>query len=153
MQFEETWYHQERTPGIQVTIEHDSIRNQFAMTCTQIIEKNTKGEEQRPFYYPFSIALFRPDGSKFDLSLVDNIIQNRLQDGILIISKAKETFVFEGIDIEPKISLNRSFSAPIRVYSEDIDHIFLMKYETDGFARYEAAQEYTIGVIRSIMDG
>jgi aminopeptidase N len=152
-QFEETWYHQERTPGIKVTTEYDPKSRTYSMNCVQVIEKNTRWQEQKPFYYPLAIALFAPDGTVFDLSLVNNPLQNRIKDGILIISKTEETFVFEWINQEPKISLNRSFSAPIRVYCDTIDPVFLMQYESDGFARYEAAQEYSISIIRSIMNG
>ncbi len=151
-QFEETWYHQERTPGIKVTTEYDPKLRTYSMNCVQVIEKNTRWQEQKPFYYPLSIALFAPDGTVFDLSLVNNPLQNRIKDGILIISKPEETFVFEWINQEPKISLNRSFSAPIRVHCDTIDPVFLMRYETDGFAWYEAAQEYAISIICSIMN-
>jgi aminopeptidase N len=152
-QFEETWYHQERTPGIKVTTEYDRAKKTYSVNCIQVIEKNTRGQEQKPFYYPLAIALFAPDGTVFDLELTNNTFQNRIKDGILIISKSEEKFVFKWINQEPKISLNRSFSAPIRVHCDTIDPVFLMQYETDGFARYEAAQEYTINIIRSIMDG
>ena len=152
-QFEETWYHQERTPGIKITTDYDAIARTYRVNCIQVIDKNTQWEEQKAFYYPLAIALFAPDGSKLDLNLSNKPLQNRIQEGILIISKSEETFIFEWIDSEPKISLNRSFSAPIRVHCDVIDPVFLMQYETDWFARYEAAEQYAIEVIRSLMSG
>ena len=41
-QFEETWYHQERTPGLRVTGTYDDQKMTYTMECEQIIEKNTK---------------------------------------------------------------------------------------------------------------
>lgn len=152
-QFEETWYHQERTPGIKITGEYNALAKTYTLNCVQIIDKNTRGEIQKPFYYPLSIALYAQDGSMLSLNLLDNPFQNKIQEGILIISKSEETFIFGWIDREPKISINRSFSAPIRVYSDIIDPVFLIRHETDWFAKYEATQEYTIGVIRSIIEG
>ena len=152
-QFEETWYHQERTPGLRVTGTYDDQKNTYTLECEQIIEKNTHGETQKPFFYPFRVALFGMDGVELPLVLKSPIWQDKIQDGILIISKEKETFIFQNIKSNPKISLNRGFSAPIRVFSGDTDPIFLMQYETDGFARYEAAEQYAISVIWDIIVG
>ncbi len=152
-QFEETWYHQERTPAIKVTGIFDSNRGTYTINTEQILEKSTRGEILKPFFYPFTLALFDASGNEYPLSLQNIWEQNRISDGILIISKEKESFVFQNITEYPRLSLNRWFSAPIKVVSEESDHIFLMQHETDWFARYEAAQEYTISIIRSIMDG
>ena len=152
-QFEETWYHQERTPGLRVTGTYDDQKMTYTMECEQIIEKNTKWESQKPFFYPFRIALFGLDGTELPLTLENSLWQNKIQDGVLIISQAKETFIFQHIDSHPKISLNRGFSAPIRVFSDETDPVFLMQYETDGFARYEAAEQYAISIIWDIIAG
>ena len=152
-QFEETWYHQERTPGLRVTGTYDDQKKTYTMKCEQIIEKNTKGEAQKPFFYPFRIALFGLDGTELPLILENSLWQNKIQDGVLIISQAKETFIFQHIDSHSKISLNRGFSAPIRVFSDETDPVFLMQYETDGFARYEATEQFAIAVIWDIIAG
>jgi aminopeptidase N len=68
-QFEETWYHQERTPGLRVTGAYDDQKKTYTMECEQIIEKNTRGEVQKPFFYPFRITLFTTDGAEFPLVL------------------------------------------------------------------------------------
>lgn len=152
-QFEETWYHQERTPGLQVTTQFDSNSQTFTVKCTQIIDKNTKWEEQKPFFYPLGIALFNEKGEILNLEIQDKNWQERISDGILIISKQEESFVFHNVTSEPKLSVNRGFSAPIKVSYSNNDPVFLMKHETDGFARYEAKEKYTIDLIRQIMVG
>lgn len=68
-QFEETWYHQERTPGLRVTGTYDNQKKTYTMECEQIIEKNTRGEVQKPFFYPFRVALFGIDGGELPLIL------------------------------------------------------------------------------------
>ncbi len=72
-QFEETWYHQERTPGLRVTGTYDDQKKTYTMKCEQIIEKNTKGEAQKPFFYPFRIALFGLDGTELPLILENSL--------------------------------------------------------------------------------
>lgn len=48
--------------------------------------------------------------------------------------------MFEGVSSGVRLSLNRGFSAPIILAYDEADYPFLMRYETDGFARYEASQ-------------
>ena len=68
-QFEETWYHQERTPGLRVTGIFDAKNHTYTLDCEQVIENNTRGEQQSPFFYPLAIALFESTGSEFSLVL------------------------------------------------------------------------------------
>mgnify|MGYP006372345533 FL=1 len=152
-QFEETWYHQERTPGLRVRGIYNPQNSTYTLYCEQIIEKNTKGEEQKPFFYPLRVALFGLDGVQFPLVLNTESNQSRISDGVLIISKTSESFVFENITNEPKISLNRGFSAPIKVFFDDLDSRFLVQNETDGFARFEAMEQYTSTVFQGIING
>ena len=152
-QFEETWYHQERTPGLRVRGVYTPQNSTYSLYCEQIIDKNTKGEEQKPFFYPLRVALFGLDGVQFPLVLSTESNQSRISDGVLIISKTSESFVFENITNEPKISLNRGFSAPIKVFFDDLDSRFLVQNETDGFARFEAMEQYTSTVFQGIING
>jgi aminopeptidase N len=152
-QFEETWYHQERTPGLRVRGVYTPQNSTYTLYCEQIIDKNTKGEEQKPFFYPLRVALFGLDGVQFPLVLNTESNQSRISDGVLIISKTSESFVFENITNEPKISLNRGFSAPIKVFFDDLDSRFLVQNETDGFARFEAMEQYTSTVFQGIING
>ncbi len=153
-QFEEAWYHQERTPSLKVTGVFDPTNQTYTLECEQIIDKNTKWESQKPFFYPFRVALLNPtSGKEMVLVLKNNILQSRLSEWILIISKEKESFVFENISTEPKISLNRGFSAPIRVISHQRDGVFLVRNETDGFARYEALEQLTLAEVFRIASG
>ena len=130
-----------------VTGIYNPIDQTYRLDTEQIIEKNTRGELQKPFFYPLAIAIFDPSGNRYPLNLEDNSLQNRILDGIIILSKEKESFLFQNINQNPKISLNRGFSAPIKVIFTETDPVFLMQHETDGFARYEATQQYAISVI------
>lgn len=153
-QFEETWYHQERTPILKVIATFNQEKQTYTIECEQIIEKNIKWESQKPFFYPFGIALLDGiSGQEIPLILQNNLSQSRISEWILIISKEKEVFTFQNILKKPKISLNRGFSAPIRVISDQIDEAFLVRYETDGFARYEALEQLSLQEIFHITSG
>ena len=72
-QFEETWYHQERTPGLRVTDAYDDQNNTYTIECEQFIENNTRGEVQKPFFYPLRIALFAINGIALPLVLENTV--------------------------------------------------------------------------------
>jgi len=131
------WYHQSGTPSLHVS---ESFENGILMlTCKQIIPSTVDGKEQESFMYPFKVALFSDKGEF-------------LQEQTLIIKDEIETFKFEGLSRKPKLSLNRGFSAPIKVICETQDYPFLMQYENDSFNRYEAAQKFALQTLAEMMD-
>lgn len=137
------WYHQSGTPSLHVS---ESFENGvLTLTCKQIIPSSVDGKEQQPFMYPFKIALFSENGEF-------------LLEQTLIIKEEVETFKFKDLTCEvpfgckPKLSLNRGFSAPIKVTCETQDYPFLMQYENDSFNRYEAAQKFALQTLNEMMD-
>lgn len=137
------WYHQSGTPSLHVS---ESFENGvLTLTCKQIIPSSVDGKEQQPFMYPFKIALFSENGEF-------------LLEQTLIIKEEVETFKFKDLTCEvpfgckPKLSLNRGFSAPIKVICETQDYPFLMQYENDSFNRYEAAQKFALQTLNEMMD-
>ncbi|MEA3373678.1 MAG: aminopeptidase N [Campylobacterota bacterium] len=146
------WYHQERTPELLVEGKYDEANSCYSVTLTQKISKNVHHQEQGHYTYPLGIALFAEDGSALPLKC-DAADQPLLDRGILLINARQTDFTFSEITTAPKLSLNRHFTAPIKVDYESADHAFLMRHETDGFTRYEAAQEYALKVIESIIHG
>lgn len=144
------WYSQERTPTLKVESCHDTITQQLALTITQIIPKNVQNQEQLPYAMPLSLALIRPDGSEYPLKSTN---ARMVQEGVVWIDQAVETIVFEGIEEEPKLSLNRHFSAPVKIECETIDYPFLMRHAQDGFVRYEAAHRFGIETLESMIQG
>src|SRR5439155_18447199 len=66
----------------------------------------------------------------------------KLERGILTLTKAKESFVFGGLDERPVVSLNRGFSAPVKLTANlrDGDLAFLAAHDSDPFNRWQAVQ-------------
>lgn len=61
---------------------------------------------------------------------------------MLLLDQVTQTFTFENIMSEPVVSLLRDFSAPVQLnYNyQDEDLAFLLKYETNGFNRWQVTQ-------------
>ena len=66
----------------------------------------------------------------------------RVERGILSLRKSSEAFVFEDIAEPPVMSLNRNFSAPVRVVANlsGDDLRFLAAHDSDPFNRWQAVQ-------------
>jgi aminopeptidase N len=130
------WYHQSGTPSLHVS---QSFEDEvLTLTCKQIISNNLDGVEQKPFMYPFKIALLCENGQF-------------LMEQTLIIKDEIESFRFEKLTCKPKLSLNRGFSAPINIICESLDYPFLMRYENDSFNRYEASQKFALQSLNEMM--
>ncbi len=132
------WYHQSGTPKLKV--EENFVDGKYTLRLTQVVLKSVDGKEQKPYYYPLKIALYNSE---------DGVLEH---EDMLIISKESEEFVFEGYGSKPVLSINRDFSAPIIVEQEDVNYPFLMKYDTNSFTQYEAAQNFALVTLETMMD-
>src|SRR3546814_6108618 len=72
---------------------------------------------------------------------------------VVELTEAKQTFRFLGVVGRPVLSINRSFSAPIRLettYSDE-DLAFLMACDPDRLNRWEARSEGHTSALQSLM--
>ena len=144
------WYSQERTPTLNISSRYDPQQSALILKVVQKIPKNTKNEQQLPYALPFSIALLGEDGKAFNLCTTDITV---LHDTVLWLEKEIHEITFTGITSKPRLSLNRHFSAPVLVECNELDFPFLMTYDSDGFVRYEAAQQFGIQTLEAMMQG
>jgi aminopeptidase N len=98
---------------------------------------------------PLSIGLVGRDGGDMPLKRSDGVAADR---GIVELTKPAERIVFTDISERPVPSLNRSFSAPIKLVSnvsaDDLQH--LAAHDTDPFNRWQAVQTLAT---RMLVDG
>jgi len=142
------WYHQARTPKLKVDESYKDFK--YTLTLTQIVPKAVDDSGQEPYFFPLKLALLDENGNEMKLVSVG---QERLKDGILIVSKDREEFVFEGIDTKPVLSINRDFSAPVIVEYDNSDFAFLMKHDKNSFVKYEATQSFALQTLEDMMQG
>jgi aminopeptidase N len=65
--------------------------------------------------------------------------------------EAQQSYSFDGLSEEPTPSLLRGFSAPVKLsydYSEE-QLLHLVRYDGDGFNRWDAAQRYLVNLMQS----
>ena len=146
------WYSQERTPTLEVGEQYDEVNREYRLNIRQVIPKSVKGEEQLPYYFPLGFSLLDAAGGKLSFTLQrDN--QPLLERGILIVEEGAETFVFKGVMQKPILSINTNFSAPFKINHPEADFDFLMRYDSDGFNRYEATQKAAMKALQTIIEG
>lgn len=145
------WYHQAGTPEVEVTFQYDQAKKTLALSVKQSCPPTADGGEKQPFHFPLSVALLQKDGKEVPLK----IRGRKLERPILEITQQEETFVFEDVP-EPVVpSINRNFSAPIKLhvsYSEQ-ESLFLMAHDTDAFNRWEAGQKLASNLMLNMVKG
>jgi aminopeptidase N len=140
------WYYQAGTPEVSVALSYDAA----ARTCTLDIRQSTPptpGQTvKEPLVLPLAVALLDAEGRELPLALADGSSPER---GVLKLTKPEQTFVFTGLAERPVASLNRGFSAPIKlkVDRSPDDLRFLAAHDTDAFNRWEALQTLAIGLL------
>lgn len=123
------WYSQAGTPQVEASSQF--TEGALTVTLKQSCPPTPESDDKKPFHIPIKFALFAPNGELIPSA-----------SDVLELKDKEQCFVFSGLKERPVISLLREFSAPIHLednLSEE-ELLFLLRYETDGFAKWEAAQ-------------
>ncbi|MEA1918733.1 MAG: aminopeptidase N, partial [Campylobacterota bacterium] len=148
----ERWYHQERTPRLHVSESYDEADQTYTLTLRQEVPKSVNNTTQLAYHFPLGIALFDKEGKEFALRLADASQQNDLDRKLLHVREDEESFTFKNVTQKPILSINRNFTAPIKLVYDNSDHGFLMRHDSDGFNRYEASQSFALEVLFELMN-
>jgi aminopeptidase N len=139
----ERWYDQVGTPTVKVRLEHASDAATATLTIEQSLANTPEGQKQElPLFFPLKIGLIAADGSEYPLVLKEETqLQPQLNRGIIYIRNSKEQFVLQGVTTRPTLSINRGFSAPIKVeYEYSVQELYtLMTSDSDPFNQWQAA--------------
>ena len=116
------WYSQIGTPSVSVDCNYDPSSHQYAITLKQ--------SHQPSLCIPISLGLICPESKKDVLS------------ELIVLREEEQTFTYPNITQEPLLSINRNFTAPIKIH---VPHSFeqlttLLSCDSDPFNRYDASQ-------------
>ena len=124
------WYAQAGTPRVQAVGEYNAETRTYTLHLSQSCPPSPDQAHKEPFVIPVQMGLIAADGREL------------LPTQLLVLTEARQTFVFEHIDQSPVPSLLRGFSAPV-VLAMDFstqDLLTLLAHDTDPFNQWEAAQ-------------
>ncbi len=135
------WYSQSGTPKLEVKTLFDESHARFDIVLTQ------DQKEQEPLFFPLRLKLLGQE-----VKLLDD--RHLLREDIYIIKEKETKLSFEVKGSEPVLSINRGFSAPIKVvYEQNAEALaYMMAYDDDAFNRYEASQKFGMMVLKSALN-
>ncbi len=131
------WYYQAGTPTLFVTENFkDGI---FELTIRQEVPATPGQVEKKAMEMPIEIGLIGADGQD-------------LVSQMLILKEDRQSWEFDGLTSAPIVSINRSFTAPIKlVHGETAaNRTFRMANDRDPFNRWEAGQQFAQVILKSM---
>jgi aminopeptidase N len=140
------WYSQAGTPEIAVTGTFDAKAQTFRLDVAQAVPPTPGQPVKEPMVIPLAVGLIGPDGRDMSLSLDDG---RPVVRGVLSITQPAQSFEFTGVTTRPVLSLNRGFSAPIKVSANlsGDDLRFLAAHDSDPFNRWQAVQSLATALL------
>ncbi len=145
------WYEQAGTPEVTVEGSYDEENRRFDLTLSQATGPSPNQPSKKPFHIPLRLGLIGRDGN-------DQVLPNT-ETGLVELTEPELKISFEGINERPVLSINRGFSAPVKINanSSSEDQLFLMAHDSDAFNRWEAGQTYMTdwltGLVRKAEQG
>jgi aminopeptidase N len=135
------WYSQAGTPRVTASLAHDASSATATLKLSQSVPDTPGQVEKQPMLLPMKTALI---GAESGASLGD--------ERLILLDRAQEEVIFEGVTEPPILSINRDFSAPvlIEVARQAGELERLAASDPNPFARYEAGQEL---MLRALIAG
>jgi aminopeptidase N len=133
------WYSQAGTPQVAASGCYDAEAQAYRLELAQIVPPTPGQPVKEAMVIPLAIGLVGADGRDMSLSREDG---RPVVRGVLTLTQPAQTFEFTGITERPVLSLNRGFSAPVKVTSNLSagDLKFLAAHDCDPFNRWQAVQ-------------
>ena len=141
------WYSQAGTPDIKVAPHYDAQAKTYRLDITQTVPPTPGQPKKEPMVIPLALGFVGDNG--VDLPLVAN--GEALDRGVIEVTQPKQSFLFTEISERPVPSLNRGFSAPIKLTLpvEPDDLRFLAAHDSDPFNRWQAVQTLAMILLKA----
>ncbi|HEY1044557.1 MAG TPA: aminopeptidase N [Telluria sp.] len=147
----ERWYSQAGTPVVKAETRYDPHMKSYELTLTQSCPATPGQPRKQPFHIPFAVGLVGADGRDLPLTVQG---KNGKSTIVLEMTRARETFKFEGVFEKPVPSLLRDFSAPVILEypytDEELLHLF--SHDSDPVNRWEAGQRLAMSRLLRLTD-
>ena len=146
------WYSQAGTPQLRITDSFDADKRTYTLHVEQSCPATPEQPEKLPYLMPLRVGLLDRKGHELTLTLLGEQ-SGESSERVLHLNGKTQNFVFTGVDEKPVPSLLRGCSAPVKFnfpYTRD-ELLFLMTHDTDGFNRWNAAQQLFVEVLEALL--
>ena len=141
------WYSQAGTPEITVAPHYDAHAKTYRLDITQTVPPTPGQPIKEPMVIPLALGLVGKNGSDLPLTLDGQTVER----GVLALKQPNHSFTFTDVAERPVPSLNRGFSAPIKLSlpMEPDDLRFLAAHDSDPFNRWQAVQTLAMILLKA----
>ncbi|MFN3349748.1 aminopeptidase N [Pseudorhodoplanes sp.] len=148
------WYSQAGTPDVVANGQHDAAAQTYTLTLTQSLAPTPGQSVKAPMVIPLKLGLVGADGA--DIPLRSG---GKPAPDVVVLTEPVQTVVYENVTQRPALSINRAFSAPVKLTAnlsaEDLQR--LAAHDSDSFNRWQAIQTLAtrllVGNVALIRDG
>ncbi len=105
------WYAQAGTPEIIADGQYDDAQKTFTLNLSQILPPTPNQPVKEPMVIPLRTGLVGEDGTDLPLT----ISGKPMTGDVIVLTQPAETLVFENVTERPVLSINREFSAPVKL--------------------------------------
>jgi len=139
------WYTQAGTPEVAAATHYDARAKTYRIEVTQNVPPTPGQPHKEPMIMPLALGLVDKDGRDLPLMLDGR----PLASGMIEISEPRQNFVFTDVAERPIPSVNRNFSAPIKLNLplEPRDLRFLAANDADPFNRWQAVHTLAMSLL------
>ncbi|MBN8939956.1 MAG: aminopeptidase N [Rhizobiales bacterium] len=132
------WYRQSGTPEVSVEGHHDPKAGTFTLDIRQTLNPTPGQPHKQPMVIPLALGLIGPDGAERPLLTEEG---ESVPD-VVALTASRHRFIFTGHPTRPTVSINRGFSAPIKLSTDltETDLQFLGRHDTDPYNRWQSIQ-------------
>lgn len=140
------WYAQAGTPCLAIDADYDAGQATYRLRIRQetppMSGQSEKAPLHLPLHLPLAIGLLDRTGNDLALRLEGEPLERAPGTRIIELRERETHLCFVGVAERPVPSLLRGFSAPVKLRFDapDADLMFLMRHDSDGFSRWDAAQ-------------
>jgi aminopeptidase N len=141
------WYSQAGTPDVKVAPHYDATAKTYRLDITQAIPPTPGQPKKEPMVIPLVLGLVGGNGGDLPLALNGEPV-NR---AVLELTQPMQSFLFTDVTERPVPSLNRGFSAPIKLalpLAPD-ELRFLAAHDCDPFNRWQAVQTLAMTLLKT----
>jgi aminopeptidase N len=148
------WYEQAGTPELSARGDYDPDARAYTLTLRQHTAPTPGQPHKRPLPIPVSAALYADDGTRMPMRLAGEPAPGA-SHRVLELTGSEQRFVFTDIGSAPTPSLLRGLSAPVRTAFDytPVQLARLLQYETEGYDRWNAAQQLAGRAFDEILAG
>ncbi|HEV2624719.1 MAG TPA: aminopeptidase N [Xanthobacteraceae bacterium] len=141
------WYAQAGTPEIKLELHYDAAARNFRLDIAQDIPPTPGQPNKEPMLIPLVLGLVGRSGADLPLTLEGK----PLTRGVIELTEPRQSFVFTDVVERPVLSLNRGFSAPVKLtMSIDPEDLrFLAAHDCDPFNRWQAIQTLAMTLLKN----